>query len=151
MLVLFLRLLGKFRDHINSLDLAEHFWRNDRILDYWLLLHGCIRHHCIYQGNHEVVDVLLMRNTLLVWHVVGAKRRKTRRYVFLIDIWIWLRISSYNNYKASHNKSYRVFSLSRRPWWCPWLILPGIEFYSYANVFCFGWKACSIITWVKTL
>ena len=29
---------------------------------------------------------------------------------------------------------------------------PGIELCSYANVFsCFGWKACSLITWVKTL
>ena len=29
---------------------------------------------------------------------------------------------------------------------------PGIEFYSYANVsFCFGWKTCSLATWVKTL
>ena len=28
----------------------------------------------------------------------------------------------------------------------------GIELYSYANVFfCFGWKTCSLITWVKTL
>ena len=28
----------------------------------------------------------------------------------------------------------------------------GIEFYSYANVFFwFGWKTCSLITWVKTL
>ena len=29
---------------------------------------------------------------------------------------------------------------------------PGIELYSYANVFfCFGWKTCSLIDWVKTL
>ena len=29
---------------------------------------------------------------------------------------------------------------------------PGIEFYSYANVsFCFVWKTCSLVTWVKTL
>ena len=28
----------------------------------------------------------------------------------------------------------------------------GIELYSYANVFfCFGWKRCSLTTWVKTL
>ena len=28
----------------------------------------------------------------------------------------------------------------------------GIELYSYAKVFfCFGWKTCSLITWVKTL
>ena len=92
MLVLFLRLLGKFRDHINALDLAEDFWRDDRILDYWLLLHGCIRRHSLYQGNHEVVDVLFMWNTSVIWHVVSAKRRKTRRNGFLIYIWFWLRI-----------------------------------------------------------
>ena len=29
---------------------------------------------------------------------------------------------------------------------------PGIEFYSYANIFIsFGWKTCSLIAWVKTL
>ena len=29
---------------------------------------------------------------------------------------------------------------------------PGIELYSYANVFfCLGWKTCSLITWVKIL
>ena len=149
--MLFLRLLGKFRDQIYKLDLAGQFWCDDRILDYWLLLHGSIRHHCICQGNHEVLDLLFLRNTLAVWHVVTAKHRKTRGYVFLIVIWVWLRISSYNNYQASHNKSYRVLSLSRRPFWCSWLILAGIELYSYANVFYFGWKTCSIITWVKTL
>ena len=29
---------------------------------------------------------------------------------------------------------------------------PGIGLYSYGNAFfCFGWKTCSLITWVKTL
>ena len=29
---------------------------------------------------------------------------------------------------------------------------PWLKLYSYANVFfCFGWKTCSLVTWVKTL